>query len=72
MRDLEHPDITRVNLTGYPREEAEVIDRCPQCGDEITGDDTALLYEDHYFCSDACLVGYLIGCGIVERTEVGV
>lgn len=73
MRDLEHPDITRVNLTGYPRPQAQPSDvtRCKTCRTE-NGFDGAYfrLYDELDFCSPSCLVSWLIKNGEVVRVEV--
>ena len=72
MRDIEHPDITRVNLTGYPQAEPVIVDRCPQCHGDIFAGEYVVIYDDYRFCSESCLIEYLVDSGIVERAEVGV
>ena len=44
MRDLEHPDITKVNLTGYPRgyDCGDLI--CERCHNELSADE--------WYCDD--------------------
>lgn len=75
MRDLEHPDITHVNLTGYTRLQTmpSSIKRCTTCRTEIgfTGE-YYRLYDDMDFCCESHLVDWLIKNGEVVRMEVGV
>lgn len=73
MRDLEHPDITRVNLTGYPRPHTRPskVSRCTTCKTENGFDGVYFrLYDELDFCSPTCLVGWLIKQGEVVRMEV--
>lgn len=41
MRDLEHPDITRIQRDGYARE-PKAVHFCSECGDPIFVGDYAL------------------------------
>ncbi|MFW5434312.1 hypothetical protein [Paenibacillus apiarius] len=71
---LEHPDISRVNLTGYPRLQTQptiIRERCPQCHEEFTEPSEAITYADRYFCDMVCLVSWMIREGHADRTEVG-
>lgn len=70
---LEHPDITRANLTGYPRMHTQPsrIERCPYCHEEFTEPSEAITYADRYFCDMVCLVTWMLQEGHAERTEVG-
>lgn len=70
---LEHPDITRANLTGYPRMHTQPsrIERCPSCHEEFMGPSEAITYADRYFCDMVCLVTWMLHEGHAERTEVG-
>ncbi|MBG9736457.1 hypothetical protein [Paenibacillus alvei] len=73
MRDIEHPDITRVNLTGYPRLHAMPSDitRCVMCKTENGFAGVYYrLYDELDFCSPEHLVGWLLENGEAVRVEV--
>lgn len=70
---LEHPDITRVNLTGYPQVQAQPseVSQCTMCKTENGFDGVYYrLYDDLDFCSPEHLVGWLLKNGEVVRVEV--
>lgn len=70
---LEHPDITRVNLTGYPRVQTQPsgISRCKTCRTENGFDGTYFrLYDKLDLCSQEHLVDWLMRNGEVVRVEV--
>lgn len=58
---LEHPDITRVNLTGYARLQTQPsrIERCPYCHEEFEGLSDTITYADRYFCEELCLMSWI-------------
>lgn len=70
---LEHPDITRVNLTGYPHQQTKPtnVSRCTTCKTEngFIGHFWRL-YDDYDFCSQEHMVDWLIKNGDVVRVEV--
>ena len=59
---LEHPDITRTRLTGYPEPEP-TPEECEHCSDETF---SFLQFDDMKFCSRHCLVEWLIKNNYVE------
>lgn len=70
---LEHPDITRVNLTGYPRMHTQPsrAERCPCCHEELMECSEAIQYGVRYFCDLICFATWALQEGLVQRTEVG-
>lgn len=55
MRDLEHPEITCAERTGYPSWLQHKERKCEECGDYLYLDET---YEDEYhdFLCEECLL----------------
>ena len=55
MRDLQHPDISWIERTGYPSWAQPKERHCEKCGCELYLDET---YEDHdhdFLCEDCLL-----------------
>ena len=55
MRDLEHPEITWTQQTGYPSWKQQTPPKCERCGYELYSDE---MYEDEYhdFLCEECLL----------------
>lgn len=75
MTDIEHPDITHANLTGYPRRQPEAYthdNRCVTCN-TVNGFIGFFyrLYDEYDFCSQAHLIDWLVKNGDVSCVEVG-
>ncbi|MCG7407725.1 hypothetical protein MH117_09845 [Paenibacillus sp. ACRRX] len=71
---LEHPDITNVNLTGYPQTEAytQVIVQCPTCNNVHHVTEVVLCYRsEHYFCNQSCFVEWMLNNDDLSWSEVG-
>lgn len=51
-RDLQHPDITSAERTGYPYGKEPVYPRCPVCGEECE-----IIYRNERY-------GDIIGCDV--------
>lgn len=53
MNDIQHPDITAIERTGYPDGYEDIMPRCPKCGSET---DTIYINIDNEIMGcDGCL-----------------
>ena len=53
MIDLEHPDVTAAQLTGYPRRHTRVyVPNCTMCGEPISSAEWYFPYGDELICSN--------------------
>lgn len=57
--DLQHPTVTRMRRTGYPkiRVEIERTFECEQCKRELSGH--VISHKDGHFCNETCLGEHL-------------
>lgn len=59
MNDIEHPDITRAECTGYGRLQTREVMICPVCKEGLTEDDDVYIGENND----------VIGCCYCVRTH---
>lgn len=68
---IEHPDITHMNVTGYPQQKPYHALLCAKCREEITGFEL-VRYEEECFCNWNCMGEWMLqrGYADIEGVEI--
>jgi len=54
--DIEHPDITRAQKTGFPSKRSTVIDHCAYCMTDLRSGEKVIEAKSDTYCSMKCAI----------------